>query len=204
MAKYNEREERLAGITFADLKQGLLKRLKRSLLMILFTIVVISLAVGIIALLGVASRYTLLVSIPLFIVSTLPLFLFTPVYLFEDTGIIRSFAKAFRLGFATWRGVFIVFIIMGIISSTLSSVTSIPWIVASVVRYIFFLSDTQNEVTISVGYSFMQYVFSVIMIFGSYLSGIFVIVGLAYQYAHAREKLENVSIVSDIDNFEKL
>jgi hypothetical protein len=203
MAKYNEREKRLAGITFADLKQGLLKRLKRSLFMILFTIVVIFLAVGVIALLGVASRHTLLISVPLFIVSIIPLFLFTPVYLFEDTGIIRAFVKSFRLGFATWRGVLIVFIIMGIISSILSSVTSIPWIVASAVRYIFFLSDMQNEVTISTGYSFMQYVFGVIMMFGSYLSGIFVTVGLAYQYAHARDKIENISVVSDIDNFEQ-
>ncbi|KAA6310234.1 hypothetical protein EZS27_038428, partial [termite gut metagenome] len=195
MAKYNEREERLAGITFADLKPGLLKRLKRSLFMILFTIVVISLAVGIIVLLGVASRYTVLVSIPLFIVSMIPLFLFMPVYLFEPTGIVRAFVKAFRLGFATWRGVFVVFILMGIISSILSSVTSIPWVVASVVKYVFFLSDTQNEVTISTGYDFMHYVFGVIMMFGNYIAGIFVAVGLAYQYAHAREKTEHVSVV---------
>ncbi|KAA6344472.1 hypothetical protein EZS27_007918 [termite gut metagenome] len=204
MAKYNEREERLAGIAFAGLKPGLLKRLKRGLFVMLFTVVILSLAGGVIVLLGVVSRYTLLVSIPLFVASTIPLLLFTPVYLFEEIGIMRAFAKTFRLGFATWMGVLIIFIIMGVISSIVSAVVSIPWIATSVVKYIFLLSDMQDETAISTGYSLMHYAFGVIMAFGSYLSGIFVTVGLAYQYAHAREKAGNGSLVDNIDNLEQL
>ena len=33
---------------------------------------------------------------------------------------------------------------------------------------------------------------------------IFTLVGLAYQYGHASEKLDNVTVESDIDNFDKL
>ncbi|MDR2859562.1 MAG: hypothetical protein LBV64_04130 [Mediterranea sp.] len=195
MKQYSEREERLAGITFADLKPGLLRGLKRSLLMILFIGVIILLAVAIIILLGIVSRYTVFLAVPLLLASMIPLLLFAPVYLFENTHIIRAFIKAFRLGFATWSGVLVIAIVMGVISAILSCIASIPWTVASVVKYIFFLSDTQNEVTISSGYNFMQYVFAVIMSFGSYLAGIFVIVGNAYQYAHAHAKTANSSMV---------
>jgi MFS family permease len=204
MAKYNEREERLTGITFAGLKPELLKRVKRGLLMIPFAIVVLSLAGGVITLLGMASRYTLLVSLPLCIAATIPLLLFTPAYLFEDTGIVRAFAKSFRWGFATWLGVFFVFLTMEVVSMVASSVASLPWIVSSVVKYIFLLSDTPEETALSTGFSLMHYVFCVIMMFGSYLSGICVTVGLAYQYAHAREKTESVSVAGDMNNVEQL
>jgi hypothetical protein len=118
----------------------------------------------------------------------IPLFLFIPVYMFETTGVFRAFVKAFRLGLATWWGVFIVSF-LGIITACLFNIIfSVPWMVTAVVRHIFFLSDVPSEMTIPTGYNLMQYLFTVIMLFGTYLSGVFASVGLAYQYAHACKK----------------
>ena len=37
-----------------------------------------------------------------------------------------------------------------------------------------------------------------------YLSTIFTIIGLAYQYGHASEVVDSVSVEEDIDNFDNL
>jgi hypothetical protein len=194
MTIYNKREERLTNIAFADLKPELPKRLKRCLRMILFELAVVILTGTMILLLGMASAYTLIVTVPLFIAGMIPLFLFAPVYLFEDAGIVRAFVKAFRLGVATMRGVLGVFVITEAVVLILNSAASIPWLVAVVVRYVFFMSDTPNEMTLSAGYGIVQYVFALIMTFGACLFSIFPLVGLAYQYAHAREKTVTTTV----------
>ena len=57
--------------------------------------------------------------------------------------------------------------------------------------------------TVSVGYSFILYLLGVIQVFGGYVASIFTLVGSAYQYGHASEKMDGVRIESDIENFDK-
>ena len=67
MQVYNQREERLAGVTFADLKPFLFKNIRRLLVMVLFCIgltIVVGIVMGILV---VASPFTLLLTIPLLI-----------------------------------------------------------------------------------------------------------------------------------------
>lgn len=165
MQIYNQREERLAGVTFADLKPFLFRNIKRLLVMVLFYIVLIIAVSIVIGILVAASPFTLLLTIPLLIACAVPLALFTPIYLFEEIGIFAAFQKTFRLGFATWGGVFGVSLVMGLISSVLQGVTTTPWYIATIVKYFFMLSDTQNELTISAGYSFMVYLLAIIQTF---------------------------------------
>jgi hypothetical protein len=189
MVKYNEREDhRLADLTFAGLKQSLLKGAKRILPVFLFCLVVLSLGVLLFTALTAVTPFSMLFTVPLFLVGMIPLFLFIPFYMFETTGIFQAFVNAFRLGLATWWGVFIISLLGIIIACLFNIIFSIPWIVTVVIRHVFFLSDTPSEMTISTGYNLMQYLLTVLMLFGTYLSGVFVSVGLAYQYAHARKK----------------
>jgi hypothetical protein len=204
MQVYNQREERLAGVTFADLKPFLFKNIRRLLVMVLFCIgltIVVGIVMGILV---VASPFTLLLTIPLLIACAVPLALFTPIYLFEEIGILAAFWKTFRLGFATWGGVFLVSLVMGLISSVLQGVTTTPWYIATIVKYFFMLSDTQNELTISAGYSFMVYLLAIVQTFGAYLSMIFSLIGMVYQYGHASEVVDSISVESEIDKFEQL
>ena len=116
---------------------------------------------------------------------------------------LQAFAKTFRLGFATWGGVFLVLMVMGLIASVLQGIVSIPWYVIYIVKMVFTMSDG-GATSSSVGLNFAQYLFSILMLYGSYLSAIFSIVGLVYQYGHASEVVDSITVESDIDNFDKL
>lgn len=160
-------------------------------------------AVIFIVLLAVLTPFTLILTIPLLFAFMVPLALMAPIYLFEDISLGEAFAKTFRLGFATWGGVFLVLMVMGLIASVLQGIVSIPWYVIYIVKMVFTMSDG-GATSSSVGLNFAQYLFSILMLYGSYLSAIFSIVGLVYQYGHASEVVDSITVESDIDNFDKL
>lgn len=201
---YNEREERLQGITWGILKSTLFRNVKRSLIlflsMMLLTMLV-GFAFGVLA--AGISPYMLFLIIPLLIACIIPLFLWMPIYLFEDIPVWKALKKTFRLGFATWGGIFLILLIMIIISSILQGVLSMPWYVVTVVKYMF-VSSGGTETTASVGFGFVSYLLAVVQVFGAYLASVFVYIGLAYQYGHASEKVDNIRVESDIDNFDRL
>lgn len=201
---YNEREERLQGITLGDLKPLLLHNAKRLLLMMVVCIVIVVIALTFVGVLMALSFFTLLLTFPLVIAFSVPLALLAPIYLFEDITLMQAFKKTFRLGFATWGGIFLISLVMGIIANVLQGVTTMPWYIATLVKYFFAMSDTGNETTVSAGYSFILYLLAIIQTFGIYLSMIFSLVGLAYQYGHASEVVDSITVESDIDNFDKL
>ena len=200
---YNEREERLNGITFSDIKALLFHNVKRLIIMGLVCAFLATFVIMIIGLLAYLSLFTLILTIPLLFAFLIPLVLMAPIYLFEDISLMAAFKKTYRLGFATWGGVFLMLIIMGIIASVLQTVFSIPWYVIYFVKMIFTMSDG-GEAGTSIGVNFVQYLFSVVMLYGSYLSAIFTIIGLVYQYGHASEVVDSVTIENDIEQFDKL
>ena len=180
LPEYNEREERLQGVTLGMLKPRLFRNIKRLLLMTGACILLV-LFVGIfVGLLVALTPFTLFLTIPFIIAFSVPLALLAPIYLFEDITLMEAFKKTFRLGFATWGGVFLILIVMGIIASVLQGIVSIPWYVIYIVKMIFTMSDG-GATSSSVGLNFAQYLFSILMLYGSYLSAIFGIVGLVYQ-----------------------
>ncbi len=88
---YNEREERLNGIVFSDIKPLLLHNVKRLFLMgvaigFLFLLVII-----IMVLLAVLTPFTLLLTFPLLFAFMIPMALMAPVYLFEDISLMEAF-----------------------------------------------------------------------------------------------------------------
>ena len=132
---YNEREGGLQGVTLRELKPLLLRNIGRMLLLMVVSTVLVVLAMIPIGVLMYLSMYTLALTIPLLIAFSVPLALFAPIYLFEDITIMAALGKTFRLGFATWGGIFLISIIMGIIGSVLQGVTMGPWYVATVIKY---------------------------------------------------------------------
>ena len=95
-------------------------------------------------------------------------------------------------------------LIMSFIASILQGITMLPWYVATIVKYFFAMSEGGNVVTVSPLYSFFLYLLGILQTFGAYLSMIFSLIGLAYQYGHASEVVDSVSVEEDIDNFDKL
>ena len=200
---YNDREERLQGITLNHLKPLLLHHVKRLLFLGISFFIVGFVCVLVMALLLVLTPYTLFLTLPLMIALVVPLAMALPVYLFEPISLWAAYKKAFRLGFATWGGAFLMLLLMGLISTVLQGVVSLPWYVFSMVRMLFVESDA-GAVSSSFTLNSVQYLFSVLMLFGSYLASVFVLVGLTYQYGHASEVVDGISVENDIDNFDKL
>ena len=90
--------------------------------------ILLVLFVGIfVGLLVALTPFTLFLTIPFIIAFSVPLALLAPIYLFEDITLMEAFKKTFRLGFATWGGVFLVSLLMGIIANVLQGVTMMPW-----------------------------------------------------------------------------
>lgn len=208
MRLYNEREQRLSGIEFGELKPLLYRNFKRLFSLTLFAIfmmVLIGLVIGVLASL-VSSFSVLFVFLLLFVCLLLlaPLLLWGSIYLFEDISLMKAFSKAFRLGFATWGGVVLMAIVMGFLASILQGVTTMPWYISILVKTFFIASDAGNGIGTSAGYNFMLYLFGVFQAFGAYLAMIFYLVGLAYQYGHAAEKMDSVRIEEDINHFDQL
>lgn len=201
---YNEREERLEGITLSALKPLLLKNMGKLLKLTLFAILLVFIAIFVLILFVALTPFTLILTIPLFIACMVPMALFSPIYLFENIGIWAAFKKTFRLGVATWGGVFAISIVMGFIGGILQGIAMLPWYVATIVKYFFAMSDSGSMVTVSPVYNFFLYLLGILQTFGAYIGSIFMIVGLAYQYGHASEVVDSVSVEEDIDNFDNL
>lgn len=202
---YNEREERLQQIQWGDLKPHFFRSLRRLIpffLMSFFLAGVFCLFAGV--LVAALGWYTIIFSFVLLIALGVPLALSLPIYLFEKRKVWASLGKSFRLGFPTWGGTFAIILVMGILALILQGVTAMPWYVATVIKTFFIMSDTGNEVTMSAGYGFFVYLLTVLQVFGSYVAMIFSTVGIIYQYGHASETMDNVTVTSDIENFDKL
>lgn len=202
--KYNDSEERLQGVTWATLNPLLFRNVQKLILLSLATTGLVFVVVAFVVVLAVLTLYSLILTIPFLIACCVPLALLFPVYLFEDISVGGAFKKTFRLGFATWGGIFLISMVMGIIASVLQGVTMMPWYIATLVKYFFGMSDTGDALTVSAGYSFALYLMAILQAFGIYLSMIFSLVGLAYQYGHASEVVDSITVESDIDNFDKL
>lgn len=201
---YNERDERLAGLTFADLKPVLFKNAKRLFVAWLFMTGIGFLVLIVVGVLIAITPWTLLLTIPFLIACILPLSLLPAIYLFENIGIWKAFRKSLRVGFATWGGIFGVTFVTGFIANVVQGVLSIPYMVVLVVGVALTTSGMQAEITTSVGFGFMSYLFAVLMNFGIYLSMIFTLLGLIYQYGHACEIMDSVSVEEDISRFDQL
>lgn len=202
---YNEREDRLNGITFAEIKPLLLRNIGRLILLGLILTGLMIVAMLVMILLGWGSGFTFILTFPAFVAVVIALSMWPPIYLYENIGIGASLSKAFRMGFATWGGIFGIMFIMGIIASVLQGVAMMPWYMAVVVKSLFAYS-TEGAVASesSLIYDFFVYILGIVQAYGTYLSMIFGLLGMSYQYAHASEKLDSITVESEIDNFENL
>lgn len=201
---YAQREERLKGITLTAIRPLLLHNMVQMLKMTLFVGLLMVLVIAIIAGLVRLTPFTLLLTLPLLVAVVVPLALYAPVYLLEEITLVQALKKTLRLGFATWGGIFAISLVMGIIAYIFQMITGTPWSIAFMVKSVFSLSDTGGEATVSVGYNFLLYLFGVLQAFGGYVAAMFTLVGIAYQYGHASEVVDSVSVENDIENFDKL
>ncbi|MBQ9669114.1 MAG: hypothetical protein IJV45_10310 [Prevotella sp.] len=209
---YGRRDDRLKNLTTAELKPELMHCMGRTLKLLLAGIV-IGLLIGVlVALLMmlmfsfnpiVGAVFVLLFYIGL-VALMLPFALTMPIYLMEDEiGIIEALQKAWRLGIATWGGIFAVEFVLGLIGSLLQTLTFLPWYLLVVFGMVFTLQGEGGGFAGSTGYAFLQYLSSVWMCLGYLLVAVLSTVGLTIQYGHASDKIDGVGVAAGIEKFEE-
>jgi len=207
MKSYAELETGLNGIVLADFKNILIIDFWRIVRLMLFILFIYVAAVGLTILLATTiSMSSLFLTIPIIIAllcCLIVIAMILPVYLFEKISLMQAFRKAWKLGIATFGGMLGLIIVLSLISSVIQSVTMMPWYIMVVIRGVF-MTVSETSAFNSVWYRFFVFIFGLVQSYGMYLSSIIGLVGLAFQYFHAREKVEGVTIESNIDNFNTL
>lgn len=204
MQFYEQRPDRLKGITFAELRPGVIKKSLRELVLLITSVMLIVVLVLIVALMIAISPIMILPAIIVAIVALPLIVLVHPIYLFEDTGIVSAYAKSVRLGWKTWAGIVGVIIVLYIISSILSGLVSTPWYIMVVVKNVFTAQGNTAGFVSSFGYTAIQYLLGVVSCFCSSCVMALITIGCAYQYGHACDKIDGVGVDQDIENFETL
>ena len=208
MQTYAIRENRLQDIVLNDFKDLLAGNIRKYFLIFIVLVFLYTIIAGFaIILAALVSTISIFLSTLLILVIMLciiPLMIIIPVYIFErDINIIDAIKKAYILGSKTIWGMLGLFIVLYIISSIIQTVTMMPWYLTILGGSVFSIS-TDAELINSAVYKFALYLLGLIQSFGMYLSMIIGIIGLAFQYFHAREKVEGVNIESNISNFDEL
>lgn len=210
MRLYNDRENGLKDLAWDEMKPTFMRVLGRAFKLmgfgLLLTIVVgLVVAFPVIFLVREIGVAVLVPFYILLIIVVFPLLLMSPIYIFEDEiSLIDSLKKSFRLGFGTWGGIFALMLVLSLIVSIISGIVSMPWTIAMVMKMMFTLNEGSDGFTQSVGFNFLTYLFSVLQAFVSYICYAIPLIGLAYQYGHAAEKIDHVTVDSDIEIFETL
>jgi len=207
MQTYATRENRLLDVVLNDFKDALTRNAWKYLRVVFLSMFASLFVVFAMAVLAYVSTMTLILTIPLFIalmILMVPLMMIIPVYIFErDIKLFGAIKKAWKLGMATLWGMLGLMIVLYIISSVIQSVTMMPWYLTIVIGSVFSIAS-DSTVDQLVIYKFSVYILGLIQSFGMYVSMIIGIVGLAFQYFHAREKVEGITIESNISNFNEL
>ncbi|MBR6195288.1 MAG: hypothetical protein IKQ58_07440 [Prevotella sp.] len=204
MQLYEQRSERLKGVTFDELRPGVVQKCLRQLVLLVTSIAIFVVFVLLMALLIAASPYFILPVIIIAVV-VLPLFVLVyPIYLFEDTGIVSAYAKSVRLGWKTWAGIVGVMIVLYIIFSIISGLISTPWYIMVMAKNLLATQGNTSGFVSSFGYTVIQYLLGVVSSFAGSCIMALMCIGIAYQYGHACDKVDGVGVDQDIENFETL
>jgi hypothetical protein len=208
MQTYERRDRRLRELVFADFGASFRTCCVKALRITLFSVGMVIAAVAIISLLAWISIWTLLLTLTLVTIGLLvvmvPFSLFTPLYLFEDLPFAAALRKAMKYGFSAWGEIFLVLLVFGLLANILSSITSLPWTIVSIVGSVFSSAVPDSGLADSVWYQFLSYILGVLMAYGACVSMIINSAGMAFQYFHLREKKEGVTMRTDIANFDRL
>lgn len=212
MRLYNERAERLEGLTLGSFRPYLLRGMKRSFILGLVVTVLISVFVLVLVLLSVAAgsdsgiAAVLVLCFIALIVCLIPLSLSLPAYIVEDITVMQAMSKAFRLGFKTWGGIFAVILVMYIVVSVISGASAMPWYIMMIARSVFLVSDTADSAGFAASpvYTIIMYLLAVVQAFDMYVGYVFMYTGIGIQYGHAADKIDGMSVERDVDNFERL
>ena len=203
MKEYADRNGDIRNISFAELKPSLIRMLKRSVAVMAFSVAFAAVVIGLMVLLGML--FLPLAILPFFaaLAVCIPLMLLYPIYLFEDITMLEAIKKSLGWGFKTWGGTAAITFVVSLIIGFASNLISIPYSMLIMIKGFAGVSFGFSLVANSPVYVVITYLLGVLSVFASYLGYAIMTVAIAYQYGHAADKLSNMGIMNQIDNFEE-
>ncbi len=205
MSEYGERKGDLSAVSVRMLWPRLRGNLRRSGILMLMGMAVVLVVVGIMVLTALVSPWLLIVVVPLLLVVAVGLMLWAPVYLFEDRlNVFEALEKTVRYGYHTWGKLFLVLVVMYMIMNVAQSILLFPSMILMALKAVLFPTAFENGGFLPLLYTFGTFVLTVVTTFVTYFFTVLFYVAVAYHYGHAAEKLDNVSVAGDIDQFEQL
>ena len=210
---YFSRPMRLQGLTNEEFMPEFWGCLKRSALYLLTVAVLVVLLIvlasflvgGSFALNPGLGLLVLLLFYAALVAVVIPFSLSEPIYMMEDIGIFGALSKAFRLGFATWGGIFAISFVVGLLANVFQSFTMAPGYILFVIKTAFTVSDELDSSFVnSIGYTLLAYLASVLQCLGYMLAAVITTVALTIQYGHASDKIDGVGVAQNIDRFDEL
>lgn len=201
MRLYRERRNRLQELTWGELSPTFWRVFRRMLLLSVCFLVVYVLAILVLVLMARLSLWTMLLTVPALIVCAFPMAYWAPAYAFEELSVFAALKKAYRLGFPTWGGILLIAIVLGLLSMVINSVISIPWSIG-LVAYIV-LSEA-GEGSAPIVMDFVLYLLTVVQTYCSLIVSMLTLVGMAFQYGHAADKIDGITMDRNIEQFEQL
>ncbi|MDR3252502.1 MAG: hypothetical protein LBT35_02940 [Tannerella sp.] len=210
MKTYATRENSLHDVVFADFKDILIRDFWKIIRLLLFIILVYVVIVAIAAVLvATVSPWSLVLTIPIILAvlfGAVIISMILPIYLFEKITLWQALLKAWRLGITTFWGMLGLMIVLYIISSVIQTVTMMPWYILTIIGGVFSTMSGASDASMvnAVWYKFILYILGLVQAYGMYAASIIGVAGIAFQYFHAREKVEGVTIESNIENFKEL
>lgn len=139
----------------------------------------------------------------IYLLVALPILLIAPIYALENCSVFSAIGRAFKLGFSQFGTLLLMAITLIILVYVLQGVVMIPWALLIAVKSLLFTSG-ETTTTIAVLGNSLFNIFSVLLCYMTYVSIAVVLISGGYLYGSAVQQGEDVSIVSDIDNFENL
>lgn len=215
MRLYQHGDGKLGAVEWKDLKPDFMFSLKRATILTLastavgmaFLVVLGLIMVGLALISPALILLGYLLMLAVIIALLPPLSLITPAYVFEDnTTLMGAIRKGCRLGFKTWGSTVAVMLILSLIINIISQFTALPWSIMFIVKMFFGLGldGLDGSFTESVFFTFGTYLSGVLQCFGGYVASAALVIGAAYLYGHAAEKLDSFTVDSNIQNFENL
>ncbi len=196
---YHDRPDGLASITGKDYKRVFWPMLKRMLVAIvpILLILVPALAFSTVLLMIVPFAFFI------YMLVALPILLIAPIYALEQCSIVTAVGRAFKLGFRQLGTLVLMAITLIILVYVMQGVVMIPWSLLIALKSFLFNSSSSPSFVAIMGNSLFN-IFSVLLCYVSYISIAVVLISGAYLYGGAVQQDEDVSIISDIENFENL
>jgi hypothetical protein len=203
MTTYEEREQRLSGITFDDIKPRLLKNGWRIVVLILTGILFGGM--GLLLTYGLVNILSGFIILPLWffvMVFAIPATMILPVYLFEECSVSEAIAKGFRLGFSAWGSLFGFLILMTIITTVVSGVMEGPLSILLFLKVLLMENDdlSNYRTLLSLGGLAAATISSYI----SFMVATLMPIGTAYMYGSVSEREDGLTNARDIENFEEM